>query len=78
MSAHRPTALLVGVVSNAGLDCKTGLCSAFVSKRLAKPATRKPVRRGTSSFSARLLGFLWLGSRDSNPNYLIQSQASYR
>jgi hypothetical protein len=21
---------------------------------------------------------LWLGSRDSNPNYLIQSQASYR
>jgi hypothetical protein len=24
------------------------------------------------------MGFLWLGSRDSNPNYLIQSQASYR
>ena len=22
--------------------------------------------------------WLWLGSRDSNPNYLIQSQASYR
>ena len=24
------------------------------------------------------VGWLWLGSRDSNPNYLIQSQASYR
>jgi hypothetical protein len=22
--------------------------------------------------------FLWLGSRDSNPNYLGQNQASYR
>ena len=28
--------------------------------------------------SRHLVGFLWLGSRDSNPNYLIQSQASYR
>jgi hypothetical protein len=25
-----------------------------------------------------LCEILWLGSRDSNPNYLIQSQASYR
>ncbi|MEA2510769.1 MAG: hypothetical protein QOJ59_256 [Thermomicrobiales bacterium] len=30
-------------------------------------------------FSASLRGFPdWLGCRDSNPNYLIQSQASYR
>src|SRR5687767_4396275 len=25
-----------------------------------------------------LRGFVWLGNRDSNPNYLIQSQAYYR
>lgn len=29
-------------------------------------------------FASRCGLFCWLGSRDSNPNYLIQSQASYR
>ena len=26
----------------------------------------------------RIVVFAWLGNRDSNPNYLIQSQAFYR
>ena len=34
------------------------------------------LRNGVNS--ACLLGFGWLGNRDSNPNYLIQSQAYYR
>ncbi len=29
-------------------------------------------------FPRHYVGFVWLGCRDSNPNYLIQSQASYR
>jgi hypothetical protein len=53
------------------------------------PLSRIPSRSITESREARIVrllvdlaaiqvGRLWLGSRDSNPNYLIQSQASYR
>ena len=43
-----------------------------------KTRERRATLPGRSRFVSHLVGFLWLGSRDSNPNYLIQSQASYR
>ena len=42
------------------------------------------IKNGRRSMSVRPIlsgdsgAFDWLGCRDSNPNYLIQSQASYR
>ena len=70
---------LPGLTANMGQACRGEACwRAPISKRLAKRAKRKPACSRTSSFSASFLSFSWLGSRDSNPNYLIQSQASYR
>lgn len=36
------------------------------------------IRKTTEAASFLAASVIWLGYRDSNPNYLIQSQASYR
>jgi hypothetical protein len=67
MKTIRRPALRASVVSVGRGAGKTGLCGSPVSKRLAKREIRKPVRPGTSLFSARLRGFSLAGEQGFEP-----------
>jgi hypothetical protein len=61
-------------MAKAVADRKLGqLAIPLTNKREGGRLTRPPSR-----FARHPGPFSWLGCRDSNPNYLIQSQASYR